>query len=162
MVIEMFVLFFLLRVVNVALESSHPLVMGIGLLVLTVIAVRLVVWYGRFYGFRLFMVMVGGVLVVFSYTISLVPYISEKKSKIRSEVRNFYDFLMVVLGLGFFCLVVIGLTIKESLRRFGLFRNMFYYTEDWSLATVWIRILLFLVMIFCVNVAGNYKGALCK
>ncbi|YP_009827043.1 NADH dehydrogenase subunit 6 (mitochondrion) [Mercenaria mercenaria] len=158
----MFVLFFLLSVVNVALESSHPLVMGMGLLVLTVMAVSLVVWYGSFYGFSLFMVMVGGVLVVFSYTISLVPYISEKKSKMSSEVSNFYDFLMVVLGLGFFCLVVIGLTMKENLSSFGLFSNMFYYTEDWSLATVWMSILLFLVMIFCVNVAGNYKGALCK
>mgnify|MGYP001554130219 CR=1 FL=1 len=135
--------------------------MGIGLLILTIISVFLVVSYGRFYAFRLFMVIVGGVLVVFSYRVSLVPYFS---IKIRPNRGNAYvsNKRNILLSFFFVFFVTTSVFMRLSISNLGIFSRIVYFSEDWAIASVWIGILLFIVIVFCTSVAGKYEGALCK
>ena len=79
--IEIFVLLGIFRVVNFSLKCTHPLLLGTGLLTFLLIVTRILIFYGGLYAFCLFIVVVGGVLVVFAYTISLIPYSKKMKNK---------------------------------------------------------------------------------
>nr|AME17939.1 NADH dehydrogenase subunit 6 [Cyclina sinensis] len=72
--VEMFVFFFFGLFFQYSMFYSHPLVLGMSLLGISVVMVSIMCFYGPIFSFCIFMVMIAGVLVVFSYTISLVPY----------------------------------------------------------------------------------------
>jgi hypothetical protein len=72
--IEIFVFFVSGLCFQFSVFYSHPLVLGIRLLVITVRIGGVLCYYGPLFSFCVFMVTVAGVLVVFSYTISLVPF----------------------------------------------------------------------------------------
>nr|UJH93143.1 NADH dehydrogenase subunit 6 [Venus verrucosa] len=164
---EVFVLFSILSIVNFSLKFSHPLVLGMGLLMVLLIVTSILVFYGGLYAFCLFMVMVGGVLVVFSYTISLVPYTvksysTKKKQVVVSLIEDFISLLKFALGGCFTFLIMAWFSMDSDWSMLSLFSEMMYFTEDWGVGSVWLGLLLFLIMVFSVSVAGKYKGALLK
>nr|YP_010121808.1 NADH dehydrogenase subunit 6 [Callista chinensis]QRE83915.1 NADH dehydrogenase subunit 6 [Callista chinensis]QWM94247.1 NADH dehydrogenase subunit 6 [Callista chinensis] len=72
--VEMFVFFLLGIFFQFSVIYSHPLVLGMSLLLISVVMGIIILFYGPLFSFCIFMVTIAGVLVVFSYTISLVPF----------------------------------------------------------------------------------------
>lgn len=88
---EVFFLFFLLVVRQIFLSFSFPLALGAVILRLGVlVALLIVIVGGPLFGFSFFMVLVGGVLVVFGYTISLVPFIKVEGKGMVFNSKWFY------------------------------------------------------------------------
>nr|UJH93325.1 NADH dehydrogenase subunit 6 [Chamelea gallina] len=164
---EMFVLFSVLSVINFSLKFSHPLMLGMGLLMVLLVVTSILIFYGGLYAFCLFMVMVGGVLVVFSYTISLIPYsiksYSVKEKQIMVSLTDDFIIMLKLLMSGMVvCLVVLFLTMDSEWSVLNMFSEVMYFTADWGVGSVWMGLLLFLIMVFSMSVAGKYKGALLK
>nr|UJH93130.1 NADH dehydrogenase subunit 6 [Venus verrucosa]UJH93156.1 NADH dehydrogenase subunit 6 [Venus verrucosa]UJH93182.1 NADH dehydrogenase subunit 6 [Venus verrucosa]UJH93208.1 NADH dehydrogenase subunit 6 [Venus verrucosa]UJH93247.1 NADH dehydrogenase subunit 6 [Venus verrucosa] len=164
---EMFVLFSVLSVINFSLKFSHPLMLGMGLLMVLLVVTSILIFYGGLYAFCLFMVMVGGVLVVFSYTISLIPYsiksYSVKEKQIVVSLTDDFIIMLKLLMSGMVvCLAVLFLTMDSEWSVLNTFSEVMYFTADWGVGSVWMGLLLFLIMVFSVSVAGKYKGALLK
>nr|QOE56583.1 NADH dehydrogenase subunit 6 [Antigona lamellaris] len=160
MVMETIVLFLVLSVVNFSLKLSHPLLLGMGLLMLLLVLTSLIVFYGSLYSFCLFMVMVGGVLVVFCYTISLVPYVGKEMSLFGSSKGLVLGKAQFVLSVSFVCMMILLMTMDSDWGSLSLFSKVFYFSTDWGIMCVWLSVLLFIVMVFSVSVAGKFTGAL--
>nr|YP_009491826.1 NADH dehydrogenase subunit 6 [Dosinia altior]AWI67996.1 NADH dehydrogenase subunit 6 [Dosinia altior] len=161
-VVELFVLFCFLSVVNFSLKIEHPLMVGMGLLSVLVVMSGVVTFYGSLYSFCLFMVMVGGVLVVFSYTISLISFSIEKMSFGFEKEKNIGIKLGLVFSLLFLMSVGLMLVFESDWVEWSLFSSILYFSKDWGIGIVWMSLLLFLVMVFSVSVASKYSGALLK
>lgn len=88
--IEVFVCFVLIGVINFSLQHTHPIVIGIELLIFLTLSCVFLIFHRAIYSFCLFMVIVGGVLVVFAYTIAMVPYSGKvaPKSKLENVSNN--------------------------------------------------------------------------
>nr|AKE36684.1 NADH dehydrogenase subunit 6 [Meretrix lamarckii] len=164
-------LFFIWVGFSLSVFYSHPLVLGMGLLIITVVMGMIVCYYGPVFSFCVFMVMVAGVLVVFSYTISLVPYEGSdiKKSKkvgINISISPSYKVFGSWVVLVFFflvCIVSVGVNSVYSEDFSSMFLNyseIVYFTEDYSIVIVWLAVLLFLAMVFGASMSSWYKGAL--
>nr|YP_009491839.1 NADH dehydrogenase subunit 6 [Dosinia troscheli]AWI68009.1 NADH dehydrogenase subunit 6 [Dosinia troscheli] len=161
-VVELFVLFSLLSVLNFSLKIEHPLMVGMGLLSILVVMSGVVVFYGSLYSFCLFMVMVGGVLVVFSYAISLVSFSVEKMSFGFGKTKNVSLKVSLALSLLFLVMLNFMLVFESDWVEWGVFSTILYFSQDWGVGVVWMSLLLFLVMVFSVSVASKYSGALLK
>nr|YP_009498482.1 NADH dehydrogenase subunit 6 [Dosinia japonica]AWK60554.1 NADH dehydrogenase subunit 6 [Dosinia japonica] len=160
--VELFVLFGLLSVINFSLKIEHPLMMGMGLLSILVTMSGVVVFYGSLYSFCLFMVMVGGVLVVFSYAISLISFTVEKMSFGFGKKKSINVKLSLIFSLLFLMTMNLMFVFESDWAKWGLFNNVLYFSQDWGIGIVWMSLLLFLVMVFSVSVASKYSGALLK
>nr|AKE36671.1 NADH dehydrogenase subunit 6 [Meretrix lamarckii] len=171
MVLEAFVFFLSGLAFQLSVFYSHPLVLGMGLLIIAVVMGMVVCYYGPVFSFCVFMVMVAGVLVVFSYTISLVPYKGfdfEKGEETGVDIpfgSNSKIFSSwVVLGFFFLvCLVSVGANSAYSEDFSSMLLNyteIAYFTEDYSVVIVWLAMLLFLAMVFGASMSSWYKGAL--
>lgn len=155
---EVFVLFFLLVVRQMFLSFSFPLALGAVILRLGVLVALLMVIVGApLFGFSFFMVLVGGVLVVFGYTISLVPFIKAEGKGIVFNSKGFYLGLFLISGC--FWWIVSRETYKWIFLR-GV--EIFFFSGEWGVVIVLLRILLLVVIITVVSVAGKQHGALIK
>nr|YP_003934258.1 NADH dehydrogenase subunit 6 [Paphia euglypta]ADB03056.1 NADH dehydrogenase subunit 6 [Paphia euglypta] len=157
---------------NVMSRYDHPMFFGFALLLLTVGMSSVVSLFNGIYGFALFMCIVSGILVVFAYSIALVPLMSEKKEaeKMIAQENKLFKSLKVSHGgsmvmlmsffFSFFCVLL--LSFMEKGIGVGGFQGVLYMSDDWGIGMSLFSVLLFLVMVFCVSVAGKYKGALIK
>ncbi len=154
----MFVLFFLLVVRQIFLSFSFPLALGAVILRLGVlVALLIVIVGGPLFGFSFFMVLVGGVLVVFGYTISLVPFIKVEGKGMVFNSKWFYLRLFFVSCS--FWWIVSRETYKWVFLR-GV--EIFFFSGEWGVIIVLLRVLLLVVIITVVSVAGKQHGALIK
>nr|YP_009128925.1 NADH dehydrogenase subunit 6 [Saxidomus purpurata]AJT47995.1 NADH dehydrogenase subunit 6 [Saxidomus purpurata] len=137
--VEMFVFFFFGLLFQVPILHSHPLVLGTGLLTVSVFMACLLTFYGPLFSFSVFMVMVAGVLVVFSYTISLVPFkgATEMRDPVKSAPGSFS-----------------GKNVNKS---FGVKRSVLVYKLG-SKEDVWLSYLaVFMIFLFSL-VVTCYQG----
>jgi hypothetical protein len=66
--------------------------------------------------------------------------------------------IRITLMVGIFVIVIVVNPDTGG----GSFRGILYISEGWGLGMVIIGLFIFLVIVFCVSVAGKYKGALIK
>lgn len=127
-------------------------------------------YYGGVYAFIIFICIVSGILVVFAYRIALVPLLLEEEeadeiiSKHRGLFKSLGKFklgwsLSLLRGLGVFLLITL-INFNEPGVKINGFQRVSYVCFDWAAGIRLFGFLLFLVMVFCVGVAGKYKGAL--
>nr|YP_003162834.1 NADH dehydrogenase subunit 6 [Meretrix meretrix]ACU68440.1 NADH dehydrogenase subunit 6 [Meretrix meretrix] len=174
MVLEVFVFFVFGLSFQLSVFYSHPLVLGMGLLIFSVFMGMVICYYGPIFSFCAFMVMVAGVLVVFSYTISLVPfegYNYEDKKDLKKKTKIFEELgisrkISGYLGALFFFLACVVSPFVNSDNNedvsgmFLSYTEISYFTEDYSLVVVWLAVLLFLAMVFSASMSKWYEGAL--
>nr|AAP74642.1 NADH dehydrogenase subunit 6 [Ruditapes philippinarum] len=162
--------------VKLVMKYGNPMFYGLWLVFVVVNVSVLLSFYGGVYGFMLFMSVVSGVLVVFSYSISLVPLVlSKKEVKKLSYTKNksgltvmekfFKKYLMVlnfIISLLVLMMGSISLVFEELEKGNGSFESFLYLGDNWSCGMVIMGVFMFLVMVFCVSIAGKCKGALVK
>nr|QLH90205.1 NADH dehydrogenase subunit 6 [Meretrix lusoria] len=172
--LEVFVFFVFGLAFQLSVFYSHPLVLGMGLLIFSVFMGMVICYYGPIFSFCAFMVMVAGVLVVFSYTISLVPFegYNYEDSKGLKEKNKVFKELGISrkvsgrLGVVFFffaCLAspfISGDKNEDVSGMFLSYTEISYFTEDYSIVVVWLAVLLFLAMVFSASMSKWYEGAL--
>nr|YP_010455424.1 NADH dehydrogenase subunit 6 [Ruditapes variegatus]UUA63029.1 NADH dehydrogenase subunit 6 [Ruditapes variegatus] len=170
--LEFMVVVCCLSSVSVAERYNHPMYFGASLLLVVVFMSGILGYYGGVYSFMLFMCVASGVLVVFAYSMSLTPLILGK-SEGEEFVKNTEDksgivesyFLMSMVYcfacsvLGLWALYCISSFVGVSSGSSG-FSKVLYMGVSWGVGMSLMGFLLFLVMVFCVGVAGKYKGAL--
>nr|YP_005267045.1 NADH dehydrogenase subunit 6 [Paphia amabilis]AEH99621.1 NADH dehydrogenase subunit 6 [Paphia amabilis] len=170
--LEFFLVLCCLGSMNVMSRYDHPMFFGFSLLLLTISMSSVVSFFNGVYGFSLFMCIVSGILVVFAYSIALVPLMTEKKeaekliaqqNKLFKSVKASYSMWLVFpMSFFFFFFFVLGVNFIGKDSGVGVFESVLYLSNDWSIGMSLFSVLLFLVMVFCVSVAGKYKGALIK
>nr|QIA44522.1 NADH dehydrogenase subunit 6 [Macridiscus semicancellata] len=156
---------------SVLMKYNHPMYYGMGWVCLVINISGMLSLYSGVYGFVLFMSVVSGVLVVFAYSMSLSPLMLSKE-----EAKNFVMskgvvkregvlfkrvsvlFIISILFISLF-ISMLGVMPKVS---GSWFLGVLYMSTGWSLGIVLLSLFMFLVMIFCVSVAGKFKGALIK
>lgn len=162
--------------VKLVIKYGNPMFYGLWLVFVVVNVSVLLSFYGGVYGFILFIRVVSGVLVVFSYRISLVPLVLRKKEvKKLSYTKNksgltviekFFKKYLIVLNFIISLLVLIigsiRLVFEELEKGNGSFERFLYLGDNWSCGIVIMGVFIFLVIVFCVRIAGKYKGALVK
>nr|YP_008854389.1 NADH dehydrogenase subunit 6 [Meretrix lyrata]AGR50835.1 NADH dehydrogenase subunit 6 [Meretrix lyrata] len=162
--LEVFVFFLSGLAFQLSVFYSHPLVLGMGLLIFSVIMGMFLCYYGPIFSFCAFMVMVAGVLVVFSYTISLVPFKGfDYKSNKNFKSMNIFGSGVVLGGFFFVCFfssMVVGVDSNNFFGMFLSYTEISYFTEDYSIFIVWMGLLLFLAMVFGASMCKSYEGAL--
>ena len=166
LVLELLAMFFLFMIAGFSIKIVHPLLLGAGLLFILVGVSGFLIRYGSLFSFCLFIVVVGGVLVVFSYRISLVPTILGSKEyiieKFGVSVRGLLLRWSWLVSGAFLVFTFYGFRSLCSSSHFetGYFSQSIYFTTDWSIVIFWLGVLLFAVIVMCVSVAGKYDGAL--
>ena len=141
-VFELTVFLCLIFFFQFSLKRSHPLVIGFRLLTVMVLVGGGVCSYGSLFGFTIFLVVIGGVLVVFSYAVSLVPFKHstlkrDELSVFRSEYfldiinrKSFYK----VLGGGLlisYLVYVVSLYGNQIREKFLLYSDIGYFSCDY-------------------------------
>lgn len=151
--------------VQVRFILDHPMPHGGILLVVGVLSAGVIsLNAGPLFAVFYFLVLVGGVLIVFAYTISLVPYdvgemLEEKDYKKlgleSSSTSHALRFLRVILIVAFRCLALVRY-------RWGPYSYTWlaFYRIDWAIGVVMIGVILLLLIISAVGIARRYKGAL--
>uniref|UniRef100_A0AB39CC34 NADH dehydrogenase subunit 6 n=1 Tax=Thyasira tokunagai TaxID=3055801 RepID=A0AB39CC34_9BIVA len=144
-----FFFFFLLGLLSRGM--SHPFSFGAMLLFVSIffgggISILAVSWYG----FVLFLIFVGGLLVLFSYTCALAPKVKlqvEKKSmglKTIFYLSIFFLFIFVLGGLN----TLLGPTSVQGLgSSMSSSSGVLVPSFVWDVSIVWLVLILFLVMI---------------
>nr|BAV24996.1 NADH dehydrogenase subunit 6 [Isorropodon fossajaponicum] len=155
---EMFVLMFILTCVNFSIWVEHPLILGGGLLIVSIVSLPFLVSVGSLFGFSFFIVVVGGVLIVFAYSVSLIPV---TKKDLPFKLKFFKKKQMYCRGYLFLMFVTLfsGWCVGE-----GIFcwSDALYFSKGWGLGVVLLGFLLLVVMVISISFASKFKGALIK
>nr|UFQ25455.1 NADH dehydrogenase subunit 6 [Calyptogena rectimargo] len=158
--VEMFVLVFLFLCSNFSIWVEHPLVLGGGLLIMSIVSLPLMVSVGSLFGFSFFIVVVGGVLIVFAYSVSLISVtksdlLLKYSSKGLGVVGKFWSvFLFFSFGFLFSSWVVGSGVLCWS--------DVLYFSKGWGLGVVLLGFLLLAIMVIAISLASKFKGALIK
>nr|YP_009727232.1 NADH dehydrogenase subunit 6 [Macridiscus melanaegis]QIA44497.1 NADH dehydrogenase subunit 6 [Macridiscus melanaegis] len=159
---------------SVLMKYNHPMYYGMGWVCLVINISGVLSLYSGVYGFVLFMSVVSGVLVVFAYSMSLSPLMLSKEeaknltvkklSNKREGVSNNFFKRVSVLFIIFILFTSLFVTMMGVMPKVSSswFLSVLYMSTGWSLGMVLLSLFMFLVMIFCVSVAGKFKGALIK
>nr|YP_009108158.1 NADH dehydrogenase subunit 6 [Panopea globosa]AIU56067.1 NADH dehydrogenase subunit 6 [Panopea globosa] len=163
---EMFVMVLSLLVVLGIASSSHPLVLGGMLLLLSSLCVLFVaIKMSSLIAIFLFMVFIGGLLVLFSYVVSLAsnPFVFSKVDEIPVLLLGVA--LLSVLGVFMVFVCVYSTGVNEVL---SFLVDTFQWAKLITMSNLWLKIivflsvLLFLSMVVVVNICSSFKGALVK
>nr|YP_784024.1 NADH dehydrogenase subunit 6 [Acanthocardia tuberculata]ABF60130.1 NADH dehydrogenase subunit 6 [Acanthocardia tuberculata] len=132
---------------------DHPvMLMGVLVILVAVLSGILCAEISAFYSFVLFMVVAGGMLVVFAYCMALAPNPSFNLN------TNKLPWLMII-GL-------VVWSFNESFEIYSSFSNsvevMPVYSFSWGLTSVFLCLLLFLVMVAVATICNFTEGALIK
>nr|YP_009727996.1 NADH dehydrogenase subunit 6 [Macridiscus multifarius]QIA44510.1 NADH dehydrogenase subunit 6 [Macridiscus multifarius] len=159
---------------SVLMKYNHPMYYGMGWVCLVVNISAMLSLYSGVYGFVLFMSVVSGVLVVFAYSMSLSPLMLNKeeaenfvtsKGMVKREGMSSVFFkrvsILFIVSILFTSLFISMLGVVPKVSS-SWFLSVLYMSTGWSLGMVLLSLFMFLVMIFCVSVAGKFKGALIK
>nr|UFQ25377.1 NADH dehydrogenase subunit 6 [Archivesica diagonalis] len=157
---EMFVLVFLLLCSNFSIWVEHPLILGSGLLMVSIVSLPLMISVGSLFGFSFFIVVVGGVLIVFAYSVSLI-------SVTKSDLLLKY-FTSGVGAIGKFWMVFLYFSLVFLLSWWAVGSGIFcwsdvlYFSKGWGLGVVLLGFLLLGIMVMAISLASKFKGALIK
>uniref|UniRef100_UPI00315D7EF8 NADH dehydrogenase subunit 6 n=1 Tax=Glauconome virens TaxID=457868 RepID=UPI00315D7EF8 len=148
---------FFLFLSQLFLSLSFPLALG-GMILMVGVGMALVVLFvsGALFSVSFFMVLVGGVLVVFGYTVSLVPFTGKmKETTLVGKNLGVFVYASVLLCV---------LTISLDSYGWGFYKttDVLYFCSEWGVVIILLSVLLFLVMVTAVSVAGKQQGALIK
>nr|YP_009123009.1 NADH dehydrogenase subunit 6 [Tridacna squamosa]AJK90893.1 NADH dehydrogenase subunit 6 [Tridacna squamosa] len=130
-----------------AVAAVHPISLGCYIfLLVSLCAVLMSIEYSAFLGFCLYMVIVGGLLVVFAYAAALSP-----AANFKLNFMNVCPGAVVVFAISSFISWIYsddGLTAnKEYQQNLGL-----GFDWSWGVLIVFLGILLFMVMVTVVNI----------
>nr|YP_009420868.1 NADH dehydrogenase subunit 6 [Cerastoderma edule]ASQ40454.1 NADH dehydrogenase subunit 6 [Cerastoderma edule] len=129
---------------------SHPIsLMGGLLLLVALISVVLCSEVSAFYSFVLFMVVAGGMLVVFAYCTSLAP---NPTFKLKSDKFPIF--------LGVLAVVISSFSDSESKASSNSIELMPTYDLSWGLSSVLLCILLFFIMVVVATCCSTNEGAM--
>nr|YP_010410222.1 NADH dehydrogenase subunit 6 [Tapes dorsatus]URH16433.1 NADH dehydrogenase subunit 6 [Tapes dorsatus] len=169
---EFFLVLCCLSSMNIMSRYDHPMFFGFGLLLVVVGVSGILSLYSGIYGFMVFMCIVSGVLVVFAYSVALVPLQLDKEELDEMEYKqeNLYKslggkymgFSLSILSVFLAFLIVTMQSFVEVGVSAGFFESAIYASTDWAMGMSIFGFLLFLVMVFCVGVASKHEGALIK
>nr|AEQ36908.1 NADH dehydrogenase subunit 6 [Mactra antiquata]AKJ86559.1 NADH dehydrogenase subunit 6 [Mactra antiquata]AKJ86571.1 NADH dehydrogenase subunit 6 [Mactra antiquata] len=140
------------------LTQTHPIYLGGVLMVFGIFSSLVLSFYaGPVLGVCSYLVLVGGILVVFSYSVALVPVLKKdvtamKHSLLGQSLKIFFVFLG-----WFLCLCQI-----ETLGVLFLFSSSLYYSESWSKMVMFLGLYLLFAMIAAARICSSYKGALIR
>lgn len=157
---EIFVLVFLLLCRNFSIWVEHPLILGRGLLMVRIVRLPLIVSVGSLFGFRFFIVVAGGVLIVFAYSVSLI---SMTKSDLllkyfSRRLGPMGKFFRVFLYFGFVFLFSSWMVGRGVL----CWSDVLYFRKGWGLGVVLLGFLLLATIVIAIRLARKFKGALIK
>lgn len=149
-----------------AMSRRHPLVLGGMLLLLSLLSVLyIVIKISSLVGLFLFLVFIGGLLVLFSYVVSLSsnPFISGRVSELEYLLLG----MLLLRVLGFFvlslCLYSVGVGRIVGILVGGFqWLKLVVIRKLWLKIIIFLRLLLFLSIVVVVNVCSSFKGALIK
>nr|YP_009455669.1 NADH dehydrogenase subunit 6 [Lutraria maxima]AUH21195.1 NADH dehydrogenase subunit 6 [Lutraria maxima] len=157
-----FLTFFLLIVFSwVLIKEVHPIRLAGAVLVMSLIGLlSLCFFIGPVFAVCSFLVMVGGVLVVFGYSVSLVPLESQEKVKVQGSS----SLIGIFLSFFFFLVLVLPSVSEFSGDLFGFFfvSDCLYFSDSWGKMVSLLGFYLFLGMVVAVRICSSYKGALVR
>lgn len=171
-ILEILVIVCCLGSINIISRFDHPIYFGFALLILVASIRGVVRIYRGIYGFMLFICIVSGILVVFAYSVALVPLILEgnereilffqQKKKIKLIGVFSIGWVMSIIRV----FLIVGLffvgNFIDGYSGLRCFQRALYVSNDWGIAITLFGVLLFLVIVFRVGIAGKYRGALIK
>nr|QKQ29673.1 NADH dehydrogenase subunit 6 [Ruditapes philippinarum] len=155
---------------SIILKYNHPMYYGMALVFVVVNVSVFLAYYSGLYGFMLFMSVASGVLVVFAYSIALIPLLLKKKealelfseSVMKSKTSFIFKVWMFMISITLMVGIFVMVMVVNPDTGGGSFSGILYMSEGWGLGMVIMGLFMFLLMVFCVSVAGKYKGALIK
>nr|AVK59526.1 NADH dehydrogenase subunit 6 [Archivesica sp. 2 Sanya-2018]UFQ25442.1 NADH dehydrogenase subunit 6 [Calyptogena pacifica] len=157
---EMFVLVFLFLCSNFSIWVEHPLMLGGGLLMMSIVSLPLMVSVGSLFGFSFFIVVVGGVLIVFAYSVSLISVtksdlLLKYHGKGLGMVGKFWSVVLFFSFVFLFSSWVVGSGVL-------CWSDVLYFSKGWGLGVVLLSVLLLVIMVIAISLASKFKGALIK
>nr|YP_009000595.2 NADH dehydrogenase subunit 6 [Lutraria rhynchaena] len=157
-----FLTFFLLVVLGwVLVKEVHPIRLAGAVLVLSLVGLMSLCFsVGPVFAVCSFLVMVGGVLVVFGYSVSLVPLESQEKVKVEGNSSLFGLLFLFVLSL----IMILPFLSELSVDFSSLFivSDCLYFSDSWGKMVSLLGFYLFLGMVVAVRICSPYKGALVR
>lgn len=143
------------------LKEVHPIRLAGAVLILRLIGlVGLCFSVGPVFALCSFLVIVGGVLVVFGYSVSLVPLESQEKVKVEER----FSIGGVILLLSLFLLFISPILSEfgGDVYRFLFVSDCLYFSDRWGKIISLLGFYLFLGMVVAVRICRPYKGALVR
>lgn len=123
---EVFFFSFCLFIRQLFLNLSFPLLLG-GFILLVRVFLSLIAFFnfGALFSLRFFLIIIGGILVVFGYTIALVTWVKDKKHyvNISKEVRIFFFLIFFI---------VCWLLVRNNFKNWSFYtrRDVLYFWEE--------------------------------
>nr|YP_010943505.1 NADH dehydrogenase subunit 6 [Mactra alta]WLS55685.1 NADH dehydrogenase subunit 6 [Mactra alta] len=153
------VFLFLLFLSQFFINQNHPIYLGGVLMVFGIFSTFVVCFYvSPLVGVCSFLVLVGGVLVVFSYSVALVPFYK----KDHFEVKKFSASKLVVKNLLIFASWVFCMSQVEGSSFSFFFSSSLYFGDYWSKMVMFLGLYLLFAMIAAARMCSAYKGALVR
>nr|AGH15601.1 NADH dehydrogenase subunit 6 [Mactra antiquata] len=141
------------------LTQTHPIYLGGVLMVFGIFSSLVLSFYaGPLLGVCSYLVLVGGILVVFSYSVALVPVMKKDDgesgySVLSQGLKIFFAFLGWIL-----CFYQV-----EALEMpLFFFSSSLYFSESWSKMVMFLGLYLLFAMIAAARICSSYKGALIR
>nr|YP_008475609.1 NADH dehydrogenase subunit 6 [Fulvia mutica]BAN79054.1 NADH dehydrogenase subunit 6 [Fulvia mutica] len=151
-----FILILVFSVMSVVVE--HPLSLGLLLVPLvSSVSVSMCLYKSVFFGFVLFMIIVGGMLVIFAYATALSPMASFSASGSKLPVLMLLFSCLFWLS-GYLSCLGWGRLCESAYAMFQLCGMGFTYS--WGVTSIYLCFLLFVMMVVVAGMCGKKGGAL--
>nr|QSF20359.1 NADH dehydrogenase subunit 6 [Mactra sp. WB-F] len=141
------------------LTQSHPIYLGGVLMVFGIFSSLVLSFYsGPLLGVCSYLVLVGGILVVFSYSVALVP-VMKKDIEVSSGsiMKQVLKVFFITMGW-FLCLCQSG----EVGSPLFFYSSCIYFSDPWSKMVMFLGLYLLFSMIAAARMCSCYKGALIR
>jgi len=149
-------------VIQVLLKYTHPIqLVAIGLFFGLISRFCLVFFVGPLFAIVHFLVLLGGILVVFVFAVALVPLKITKKGSGLESIGSFSKTFLKFLIFGFLLMRV----FSEVGARGFLFlehRDCVYVSLSWAKCMLILSFYLFLAIIAAADICKNQKGSLIR
>nr|YP_010178049.1 NADH dehydrogenase subunit 6 [Mactra quadrangularis]QUV72899.1 NADH dehydrogenase subunit 6 [Mactra quadrangularis]ULC79868.1 NADH dehydrogenase subunit 6 [Mactra quadrangularis]WLS55657.1 NADH dehydrogenase subunit 6 [Mactra quadrangularis] len=141
------------------LSQSHPIYLGGVLMVFGIFSSLVLSFYsGPLLGVCSYLVLVGGILVVFSYSVALVPVMKKDvKFSSGSLVKQGFKTFFIIMGW-FLCLCQ-SMELGSPL---FFYSSSIYFSDAWSKMVMFLGLYLLFSMIAAARMCSCYKGALIR
>nr|AMO27000.1 NADH dehydrogenase subunit 6 [Amynthas sp. 3 LZ-2016] len=132
--------------------STTPIMLGINILVMALLlAATLATSLSSWYAFLVFLIYVGGMLVMFAYFLALSP---------NQQMPATGNILYILLTLATLAIVATVTEMKISIHQETYQDNLFLYTTTSAPILVMLALILLLTMVIVVKLANRSSGPL--
>nr|YP_010425936.1 NADH dehydrogenase subunit 6 [Amynthas deogyusanensis]USL47906.1 NADH dehydrogenase subunit 6 [Amynthas deogyusanensis] len=132
--------------------STTPIMLGINILIMALLlSATLATSMSSWYAFLLFLIYIGGMLVMFAYFLALSP---------NQQMPTASNMIYVVMTLATLTIVTIITETKISIPQEMLQDNMYLYSMDTSPMLILLALILLLTMVIVVKLTSRSKGPL--